>query len=244
MRVTKFKNLQLAVLTIAATLWTSCMVLLSVLLGRCTRGKVDQLMYAWADRLLRIVKASYKIINIHQVKLDSERPYILMSNHCSHYDIPIICLSFPDSGVRMLAKKELFRLPIWGDAMRASEILCIDRGNGQRARHELNIVKEKMLSGIVPWIAPEGTRSPTGQLQKFKKGGFWLAMEAHATIIPIVILGSKEILPTKTLNFGVGEHITVHICKPIVATDYEDIQQLMLATEASMRTVLGDKKDV
>lgn len=183
------------------------------------RQQIDQTIRTWATTLLNIVEATVKVHNPHNVKLIPDHAYILMSNHTSLYDIPIIFETFPDS-IRMIAKKELLRIPIWGHAMKASEFLGIDRKNSAQAMKDLEFVREKMRSGIAPWIAPEGTRSRDGNLGQFKKGGFMLAIQTNATIIPISIRGAAKILPVKTLNFQTGQTVQVFIGKPVDATKY------------------------
>ena len=78
-----------------------------------------------------------------------------------------------------------------------------------------------MKSGIMVWIAPEGTRSRTGKMQPFKKGGFMLAFQTNAIIIPIGIRGSFNILPPKTWQFNIKEHAEVHIGTPIDVSHYK-----------------------
>jgi 1-acyl-sn-glycerol-3-phosphate acyltransferase len=142
-----------------------------------------------------------------------------MSNHASLYDIPLIYAALPGS-IRMIAKKELFRIPLWGYTTKKIEVLSIDRSNSAQAKLDLNYAKEKMRSGIVLWIAPEGTRSRHGKLNSFKKGGFILALETGATIIPVGIRGSDKILPPGTWHFGLNQKVEIHIGEPIDSTQY------------------------
>jgi 1-acyl-sn-glycerol-3-phosphate acyltransferase len=204
------------------------------------RQAINDISYYWTSTLLKFVKATYKISNPYHVKFESHKRYILMSNHASLYDIPLIYMAFPHTSIRMIAKKELLQVPIWGSAMRGSEFISIDRNNPRQAIKDLQLAKEKLESGIVIWIAPEGTRTRTGKLGKFKKGGFMLAQKAGAIIIPIGIKGSDKILPAKTFEFSVGEHVEINIGKPIDAASYAKAQrsQLMLDVEDSIRELI------
>lgn len=183
------------------------------------REQIDRSLRLWSRALLRIVKATCHVHNPHQVHFEPGRAYILMSNHASLYDIPLIFTALPGS-IRMIAKKELFRIPIWGHAMKACEFLAIDRKDSGQALKDLTIVREKMQSGIVPWIAPEGTRSRDGTLGLFKKGGFMLAIQTGAVIIPVTLRGAADILPPETLNFRTGRTVEIYVGKPIDAAQY------------------------
>lgn len=169
--------------------------------------------------MLDIVDLKVIVKNPHKVQILPHDRYIIMSNHTSLYDIPVILRSFKES-VRMIAKTELFRVPIWGRAMSQSEFIEIDRGNSAKALAALEIAKEKMQSGIVPWIAPEGTRSPDGKLGPFKKGGIMMAIQTNAIIIPVGIKGTHEVLPKKSLSFTRGVAVTVTIGEPIDSNNY------------------------
>jgi len=140
-----------------------------------------------------------------------------MSNHASLYDIPIILASLPGS-IRMIAKRELSYIPYFGTSLKHSEFIFIDRKNRLKAIEDLKIAKRNMLNGIVVWAAPEGTRSRNGVLGPFKKGIFKLAQEIDAIIIPVVIIGSRQLLPAKTWQFHPGQHIIVRIGAPIYAS--------------------------
>jgi 1-acyl-sn-glycerol-3-phosphate acyltransferase len=120
----------------------------------------------------------------------------------------------------MLTKKELFKIPLWGRGMAAGEFICIDRKNIEQAKQDLKKAREKMEDGIVLWISPEGTRSRTGRMGPFKKGGFILAIEAGAQIIPVGIRGSEKVLQPETWEFFLDQKVEVYIGKPIDASAY------------------------
>lgn len=164
-----------------------------------------------------------------------------MSNHRSHYDIPLTILSLPAS-IRMLTKKELFKIPLWGRGMAAGEFICIDRNNIEQAKQDLKKAREKMEDGIVLWIAPEGTRSRTGRMGTFKKGGFILAIEAGAQIIPVGIRGSEKVLQPKTWEFFLDQKVDIHIGKPIDASAYtlENKDELIEAVRRKISILCGE----
>lgn len=197
MRAGFFRKLWIMGVSLYATLKISLAVLYRTYLrGEDPRSYADRLFRWWALKLLQTVRLNYTVHNPHGVCLKPNTPYIVMSNHRSHYDIPLIVMAIPGS-IRMLTKKELFKVPIWGPALRVAEFVSIDRHNLEQAKKDLKRARESMESGIVLWIAPEGTRSRTGRLGAFKKGGFIMAIEAGATILPVGIRGSEKILPLR-----------------------------------------------
>jgi 1-acyl-sn-glycerol-3-phosphate acyltransferase len=242
MQATRFQNIiitsKIIIFTLVCVLWIVFLSLSRLI----TRTRVDALCSYWSRGLLKITRTHCKVLNPLHVKLVPGKTYILMSNHCSHYDIPLILMAFPKNSIRMIAKKELFRIPLFGYAMKRSEFIAIDREHRTQAHRDLQVAQKKMASGIAIWIAPEGTRSRSGKLQPFKKGGFLVAVESKATIIPIGIHGSANILPPKTSRFGIGEKVEIHIGEPIATKEYDSksIRVLMAKVEESIRYSSGE----
>lgn len=205
------------------------------------RSYCDNLFQWWASKVLNAVRVSYTINNPYGVRIEPNKRYMVMSNHRSHYDIPLIVLSFPNS-VRMLTKKELFKVPIWGPGLRVAEFVSVDRSNIGQAKKDLARARAAMESGIVLWVAPEGTRSRNGRLGRFKKGGFITAIEAGATIIPVGIMGSEKVLPPKTWDFSLDQRVSVHIGAPIDASKYtlEQKDQLIEDVRSSIALLCGE----
>ncbi len=204
---------------IVATLGISILVLYMRFTRTYERGFADRVLRWWSGSLLKNVSARVHINNPHQVTVSPGTPYIIMSNHRSHYDIPLIFVSLPGS-IRMLTKKELFKVPVWGKGLKASEFLSIDRHDHAQAIRDLDYAKEQMRGGIVLWVAPEGTRSRDGSIGEFKKGGFMVAIQTGATIIPVGISGSEKILRPGTWDFFLNQDVQVTIGMPIDASAY------------------------
>jgi len=236
MQANKLQALTIIIKSVLITLWISIAAIYRSYRGLESRLYCDQLLHWWAHNLLRFVRLSCRAYNPHDVRFEKNRAYIIMSNHSSLYDIPLTFAAIPGS-IRMLAKRELFTVPIWGRGLKASEFVSIDRDNRRQALKDLDEARKKMESGIVLWVAPEGTRSSTGRLGEFKKGGFMLALRTGATIIPIGIRGAFEVLPSRTLNFHLGRHAEIHVGKPIDASRFTNRtrNQLMEEVEAQIR---------
>jgi 1-acyl-sn-glycerol-3-phosphate acyltransferase len=144
----------------------------------------------------------------------------------------------------MVGKKELFRIPFFGPAMRRHEFVCIDRSNREQAVKDLAKASDLMKSGIVIWIAAEGTRSRTGKLQAFKKGVFMLAINTQAIIVPMMIEGTRRILPADSLTFSYGEHVTVHVgpCIDTAGMTEQNRDALMAQVRGTMEGLIKDEK--
>ena len=179
----------------------------------------DGLLHWWSNGLVNAVRIKKTVFDPFSIRIEPGKRYIIMSNHRSHYDIPLTILSLPAS-IRMLTKKELFKIPLWGRGMAAGEFICIDRKNIEQAKQDLKKARENMEDGIVLWISHKGTRSRTGRMGPFKKGGFILAIEAGAQIIPVGIRGSEKVLQPETWEFFLDQKVEVYIGKPIDASAY------------------------
>jgi 1-acyl-sn-glycerol-3-phosphate acyltransferase len=201
--------------------------------GVYRREDADARLRWWSQRLIDLVRLRCKVVDPYKVRFQPGRPIVLMSNHQSLYDIPLLFVALPGS-IRMLAKKELFRVPVWGRGMRAGEFISIDRNDRAQALRDLTTARRKMEDGIVLWIAPEGTRSRDGRLGTMKKGGFILAIETGALIVPIGIRGSSKVLPPGTLlGPRLGCTAEVHIGRPIDASAYSMERRDVLMAEVA-----------
>lgn len=219
MKATFLRKCAILAVTVGSTLAISVYVLYLRLINAYDRDHADRVLRWWSSLLLRATGATWEVHNPAAVKVPRGRPCIVMSNHRSHYDIPLIYVSLEGS-IRMLTKKELFRIPLWGRGMRAAEFISIDRSDNAQARKDLASAREKMEDGIVLWVAPEGTRSRTGRLGAFKKGGFVLAIELGALIIPVGIRGSERIHRPGSSDIHVDQRVEVHIGEPVDASRY------------------------
>lgn len=234
MKTTKLQSYMIVLKSLAITLWISIEVIVKVHTGTETREKCDRRLRWWSVNLLKYLKLSYRCLNPHQVRFAPGKPYIIMSNHSSLCDIPLIFATMPGS-IRMLTKKELFDVPIWGRGMKEGEFISVDRNNRRQALRDLQEAQRKMESGIILWVAPEGTRSQTGKLGPFKMGGFMVAMKTGATIVPVGIRGAFAVLPPKTLNFQLKRDAEVHVGKPIDASRFTTKTRDLLIKEVEQQ---------
>lgn len=205
-----------------------------------SRSQSDNIIRNFAYYILKPLKINFIKQNWHILEqLPDDKPIILMSNHSSLCDIPILLHTMPANiSLRMLAKKELTKLPIFGKGMVNLGCPTVDRKNRKQAMLDLEHTKHLMQNGIVIWAAPEGTRSEDGSLLKFKKGIFVMAIELNALIIPIGIKNADKVLPAKSFNYSIGESVTLCAQQPVDASLYklENRDQLV----ADVRTAITE----
>lgn len=145
--------------------------------------------------------------------LDPGQPAVFMSNHQSVIDIAALVTTIPFT-FRFVAKRELTRIPLFGWALALGGHIIIDRGDRPKALRSLDKAAEQIARGTHVIMYPEGTRSPTGQLQAFKKGGFHLAIAAQVPIIPVTVSGTQRITPKRSLRIESGP-VKIRYGKPI-----------------------------
>ena len=221
-------GLVLSLAGIAETLAISIPTLLDAARGRLTREACDARLARWSETLLR--QAGVQLEVTGEPPRAGERAFMVMSNHRSLYDVPVLFASFPGP-LRMVAKSELFRVPVWGPAMRAAEFIAVDRAGGPGALDDLRRAKGVIERGVSVWIAPEGTRSRDGSLGPFKSGGFRLALELACPILPVAIAGTEQIFPAKGARVRRGARVQVHYGAPVDTDVFGDSRKAELVAE-------------
>jgi 1-acyl-sn-glycerol-3-phosphate acyltransferase len=164
-------------------------------------------------------------------KVPTDRAYVYMSNHQSHLDIPMLYATLPSRTIRMLGKKELFQIPVWGRGLQAAEFIAVDRSNHKRAMESIDRAASLIRDGVSIYLAPEGTRSVTGKIGPLKKGGFHLAKDTHTPIVPVAIKGTIDILPRGGRVMHTGKRVEVTIGAPI-DVDGREIEELQAEVSA------------
>lgn len=210
----------------------------SALVGRVTLERSDERLDWWARKLLDDAGVELEVEGRELVPPDE--PLVLMSNHRSYYDIPTVFCAVPGR-IRMVAKKELFRVPLFGRAMLAAGFIKVDRGKRESAIESIKESEELLKQGVRVWIAPEGTRSHTGELGEFKSGGFHLALDAGVRILPIALEGTENVLSADSLSVQRGAKVRAKILPPIDAPAYgkERRKELTADVRAAIATALG-----
>lgn len=214
-------------LVLSFTLGASLLLTFSRLLPGGKRLN-EALVRKWASGTLRLAGIPWRIEGNDRVP--EEGACIFVANHQSSVDIPV-CLAALPGRVRMMAKRSLFRIPIFGWLLRLEDFIPVDRSAGRKARLSLAPAERFLRDGGRLLVFPEGTRSRTGELGMFKTGAFRLALSTGAPIVPVVIVGSDRVLPPKSKRFYPGE-VVVAIGEPIITRGLESTQRHPLRDRA------------
>ncbi len=182
----------------------------------------------WASLVLGAagVRVTKQILH----KVPTDRPVIFACNHASLMDIPILYKALPVE-FRFIVKKELFKIPLLGFAMKTAGYIPIDRARGRAALKSMKEAARRIREGASIVIFPEGTRSPDGRLQEFKEGGFMLAVRSGCPVVPVAIRGSSKILKKGSFIASPGK-VEVVVGRPIEvsggsgASDRKEITRL------------------
>jgi 1-acyl-sn-glycerol-3-phosphate acyltransferase len=174
-------------------------------------------------------------------KIPAGRAVIFMSNHQSNCDPPAMMVILPP--VRVMVKQEFFRVPVLGRGMRARGFIPVDRRNRERAIAAVEQAVAALKAGHSFLAYPEGTRSPDGRLQTFKKGVFVMAIKAGAPIVPISVSGGSRIMPKGKFVIRPGRvRITIHDPIPTANVRLEDRQTVIDLTRQAILTGLAPEE--
>ncbi len=146
-------------------------------------------------------------------EIPSGEPVIFACNHASLIDIPVLYKALPVE-FRFIVKKELFKIPLLGFAMKTAGYIPIDRARGRAALKSMKEAALRIREGASIVVFPEGTRSLDGNLQDFKEGGFMLAVKSGCPVVPVAIKGSFRIIPKGSLTARPG-NVQVTVGTPI-----------------------------
>lgn len=192
-------------------IYTVVMASLALLLSLCDKTGEWQHWCArtWCRMIAFTVGMQVSVEGIEN--LPRYTPAVVLSNHQSLLDIPVLFAFLPFQ-FRILAKKELFRIPFLGWFLWRAGHIAVDRGNRQAMPEMLQAARKVLQSHIPVVIFPEGTRNPRpAQVKAFKSGGFRLAQEAAVPLVPVTIYGTAAFLPPHAWCLMPGPvHLTIH----------------------------------
>jgi len=242
-QASKLKLLYIAFMTAVFTLWSCTKIIVGSYFVKNYRPYIDRIMNKWAARLLSLVKVTTIVKGKNNIPQNCERPLIVMCTHSSLYDMPVAIQAL-DLSFRFVAKKELYSIPIFGTALKKAEFVSIDRHNHEQAIKDLKEAKEKMMEGITLWMAPEGTRSKDGKLAKFKRGGFHVAIDTQALILPVVIKDIHKVQAGDETKVFTNQTVEVEICESVDASAFsvDDRVELIKIVRSKMLAALGQEK--
>lgn len=178
--------------------------------------QAKHILRAWGRFFLFVTGTKVEVDGLE--KVDPSGSYVFTGNHISNLDIPVLIGRLPVS-VRFLAKKELFRVPVLGGAMRAIHMVETDRTAGMGAHRAINAQVTRVVSeNLSLVIFPEGTRSRDAELLPFKKGAFRIAIENDLPVVPLTLSGTERAWrPGAKVVYGGRVRLVLH--DPIPTTD-------------------------
>jgi 1-acyl-sn-glycerol-3-phosphate acyltransferase len=179
----------------------------------------------WSKLNALLVPMIPHVIGKENIKKNTS--YIVISNHQSHYDVFLI-YGWIGLDIRFIMKSELRKVPGLGIGSEKVGHIFLDRSNLRQAAESLAAAKKKLINGTSVVIFPEGTRSTTGKLGTFKRGGFKLAHDLNLPILPVTVINTRKILPANTFNLLPGcVRMIVHKPIPIESYAEENMNELI-----------------
>ena len=196
-------------------------------------GRWQTFLYRlWASTVLAIFGARVRVRGAE--RLDPAGNYVIVSNHLSLVDTPVQlkCMPVP---FKFLAKRELLKVPFIGWYLKRARHLTVDRASLKSSITSMNecarLIRERHLSVL---IFAEGTRSMTGEMQPFKDGAAYLAIQSGVPVAPVALVGSWDILPAKSSHFMPGT-VEVRIGEPVSPAGYTLRERAALTAELERR---------
>lgn len=167
---------------------------------------------AWARTLLAVAGVHVHVEGLEQI--DPNGSYVFIANHSSYYDTPVALAHIPVQ-FRFLAKRGLFQIPFLGTHLSRAGHIPVPREDPRAAVKTMQTaaetIKQKNVSLL---IFPEGGRSHDGVLRPFKEGGAYIAIKAGVPVVPLVLAGTRAVLPYGSGVICSGQ-VTLRIFKPI-----------------------------
>jgi 1-acyl-sn-glycerol-3-phosphate acyltransferase len=187
---------------------------------------------AWSRLIARTAGARVRVHGAERIEPGAS--YVFLSTHQSYMDIPAM-LGYLPAQLRIAAKREVFLIPFLGWHLTRAGHISINRGSTSEAVETLRRAAGEVRRGVSVFLFPEGTRSRDGALQPFKKGGFKFALATRLPVVPVTIVGARQVLPRDSIIFRPGP-VDMYVDAPIPTaglTD-EDLPALMRAVSEAM----------
>ena len=173
---------------------------------------------------------------IGRANLDPNASYVIVSNHQSHYDV-FVLYGWLETDFKWVMKKELRKIPALGIGCEKLGHIFIDRSNHQAAIASIQSARDQIRNGTSVIFFPEGTRSRDGRLRPFKKGAFRMALDLGLPILPVTIVGTRDILPPHSRDLMPGRaQLIIHPPVPVEGLGESDLADLM----ARVRSMIAE----
>jgi 1-acyl-sn-glycerol-3-phosphate acyltransferase len=198
----------------SSTIVLGTIAIIATLVSRTGRP-VDVLGRLWSRWIVWACGIDLDIQGLERLR--PGQSYVLISNHLSNFDIWCTLGGLPIT-LRFVAKRELLKFPVFGQALALSDHIVIDRQDPHAAIEKINTATERSPEGIGILFYAEGTRSRDGKVHEFKKGGVSLALRAGLPIVPVSVSGTRKFLPRGCAVIRPGGRVRLVLAEPIPTT--------------------------
>jgi 1-acyl-sn-glycerol-3-phosphate acyltransferase len=221
------RTIWVAFVALVVTIPLATMVML-IAFVRSTSPVIDAIIRVWARSLVRAAGIDLRTERMDTV--DPRQRYVLVANHYSYFDIPVIIASVPQP-IRFLAKVSLFKIPIFGWALGRAGFIPIDRKNRRTAVKSFDMAAERIRKGNTIVVFPEEGRSRNRQMRPFQRGGFLLALKSELPILPLAIDGTWDVLRVGAKAITPAP-VTIKVGEPIATIGRSVREKEKLAEES------------
>src|SRR3990172_2369128 len=199
------------------TIFLFILVIISLIFDRSGKA-IHSIGRLWSRSLLFLSGVTVEVKGLENIL--AGKPQIFASNHQGAFDI-LALQAFIPLQFRWVAKRSLFKIPIVGWSMSLAGYIGIERERASSAYKSIESAAERIKNGTSVLIFPEGTRSNTGELLPFKRGGFLLATKSGVPVVPVSIQGTADIMKKESILIRPGT-VKVVIGKPIPVSDADE----------------------
>ena len=158
--------------------------------------------------------------------VNPKQSYVFVANHQSFLDVFAMYGWLPNN-FKWLMKKEIRKVPFVGTACDVAGHIFVDRSNPRAALQSVELIKKELVDGISTVIFPEGTRTKTGEMGRFKQGAFKIAMDMGLPVVPLSLGGFFKAMPSGQAFANPRARVSLHIGKPIDISQFNDINEAM-----------------
>jgi 1-acyl-sn-glycerol-3-phosphate acyltransferase len=178
----------------------------------------------WSRSVLWFLLIPIKVTG--QENVDPKQSYVFVANHQSFLDVFAVYGWLPNN-FKWLMKKEIRKVPFVGTACAVAGHIFVDRSNPRAALQSMDHIKKELVEGISTVIFPEGTRTKTGEMGRFKQGAFKIAMDMGLPVVPLSLNGFFKAMPSGQAFANPRARVSLHIGKPIDISQFNDINEAM-----------------
>lgn len=232
-----FTLLTIVFTTITTTLMGTACIIAALAGVRDREGSIfDHTPRVWSRILL--MTAGVRVILHNPERAWGQGAQVYVSNHMSWFDIPTLSASLPR--YKFVAKAELFKVPVFGPAIRAIGMVPIQRENRKAAFGAYDEAAAKIREGNSVVVFPEGTRGTDYPIRPFKKGPFVLAIAAGVPVVPVLTYGTREVLPRGSFLVR-PTTVHIHLLEPVSVEglDYSSRAELAERVRARIAEALA-----